>query len=164
LDKFRRNYRTNCTLCWKSFTENWNLQNYIPRFIDLSAVFPAYGLVPINYINRIRFTIAFLRCLCLPAISFFTHWAECIKRIYRKRLFSLHFILHRGRKPFFYFFRSCLAFIWLAWHYHTLFYFTVDISINNVAYCIERKGYRRRALMGRRSRATMCHSIQTSSG
>lgn len=48
-----------------------------------------------------------------------------------------------GRRPFFYFFRSCLAFIWLAWHYHTLFYFTVDISNNNVNYYIERKAYRR---------------------
>jgi len=85
--------------------------------------------------------------LTVPAATVFTHWAECTKRIYRKRLISLHFILHRGRKPFFYFIRSYLAFIWLARHYHTLFYFTVDISINNVGLCVKRKGYRRRTLM-----------------
>jgi len=43
--------------------------------------------------------------------------------------------------------KHCLAFIWLAGHHHSLFYFTVDFSINNVVYCVERKGDRRRALM-----------------
>jgi len=31
-----------------------------------------------------------------------------------------------------------LAFIWLAWHYRTLFHFTVDISIHNVNDCVEK--------------------------
>ena len=139
MDKFCGHYRTNCPLFRKYFTKNRNSENYIFEFIDLFVVFPTYGVVPINYINHIGFTIAFLCCLFLPTISFHTHWTERSKRVYRKRFFSLHFILHRGRKPFFYFFRYCLAFIWLAWHYHTLFYFTVDISINNVVYCVERK-------------------------
>lgn len=118
----------------------WNKQHYLPGVIELSAVFSAYGLVPINDIDRFRFTAAFFRCVCLPASRVFTHWAECPKGIARKRLISLHAILHRGRKPFFYPFRSCLAFLWLAWHYHTVFHFTVNFSIHNVAYDVERKG------------------------
>ena len=115
----------------------------ILEFIGLSAFFSAYGVVRINYIDRIRLTIAFLRCLHLSANTVYTRRPECTKRIYRKRLISLHIILYRGRKPFFYFFRSCLAFIWLAWHYHLLFNFTVAIAINNFGCCFERKGYRR---------------------
>ena len=107
----------------------------------------AYGLVPIDYINRSRFTIAFFRCLYFPTLTVFAHHSEHTKRIYRKRLISLHFILHWSRKPFFYFLRSRLAFTWLAWYYHTLFNFIVDISVNNVDYYVERKRYRNRTSM-----------------
>ena len=104
----------------------------------MSVVFSAYGLVPINSVDRFRFPVTILRGVCLPAVSVFTHWAEGPTRISRKRFSAVQYVLYRGRKPVFSIFRADLAFLWLAWYYRMLFHFAANFSLHHVDECVEK--------------------------
>ena len=68
------------------------------------------------------------------AAGVFNYRAECFQRFTGQCLAHVHFILHRWKQPFFYFYRPCLALIRMDWHNHVLFHCCVRISVDHVGH------------------------------